>query len=94
MIIYKATNTINNKCYIGQTIHPLNTRKYNHRFKASKPTKSYFHRAIHKYGWDSFIWETLCECKNQKELDEMEYHYIKQYKMLGDVYNITDGGRG
>lgn len=93
MIIYKATNIINNKCYIGQTINELWTRKGCHKrqSKNPKPT-SYFHRAIKKYGWDNFHWEILCECDTREELDEMEYHYIRQYRMIDGVYNVADGG--
>lgn len=92
MIIYKATNILNNKCYIGQTINSFRQRIYCHKHNSKKP-KLYFHRAIRKYGFDNFTWEILCECDSKEELDEMEFHYIKQYHSLStdNGYNITQG---
>lgn len=46
MIIYKAVNKINNKCYIGQTIRKLERRKCEHLYNRNN---SYFHNAIKKY---------------------------------------------
>jgi len=90
MIIYKATNKINGKCYIGQTINTLHTRMVSHKTQ-SKSSKTHFHNAIRKYGWHNFTWEIIdITCQNKNELNEMEYPYIKQ---LGD-YNITEGGDG
>jgi group I intron endonuclease len=93
MIIYKATNTINNRCYIGQTINSLQWSINKHKV-TSKKSKLYFHNAIRKYGIECFVWEVLCECESREELNEMEFHYIKQYQShyreFG--YNIDMGG--
>lgn len=92
MIVYKVTNTINNKSYIGQTINDLKQRKNEH---ISGSYKSYFHNSIHKHGIDCFVWEVLCECSSKVELDEMEFHYIKQYDTKApNGYNLTWGGDG
>lgn len=93
MIIYKATNKINNKSYIGQTIKSLRSRKSQHL--ADSIRKNYnFHKAIQKYGIDSFSWEILCECDSKEEMDEMEFHYIIQYDTYRNGYNCTFGGEG
>ena len=92
MIIYKSTNTINNKCYIGQTIQRFNKRKRGHKYNSGKQA---FAMAIRKHGWDNFTWEVLCECSSKEELDEMEFHYIKQYDSYRKGgYNMTMGGEG
>lgn len=93
MLIYKCTNLINNKCYIGQTIRKLNKRINRH---IHSKNNSYFHKALKKYDKDEFKWEILCECETKEELDEMEFHYIKQYhtREYEWGYNLTDGGEG
>ena len=96
MIIYKATNLVNLKCYIGQTKFSLKYRKKTHLWFRKKLTCPYFHYAIKKYGKDNFKWEILCECDTKDELDEMEFHFIKQYKSYykENGYNLTLGGGG
>lgn len=92
MIIYKVTNKINGKVYIGQTISSLQTRKSQHLYESRK--NSYiFHRAIRKYGFINFSWEVLCICESREELNEMEFHYIKQYHsyMREGGYNMNYG---
>jgi group I intron endonuclease len=92
MLIYKVTNEINNKCYIGQTINYLSRRKYQHLYKSKNKSKLVFHRAIRKYGEENFKWEVLENCDYIYQLNEMEHHYIKQYKSkLPNGYNMTDG---
>ena len=58
-IIYKYTNQVNNKVYIGQTINEYK-RKYAHKH-ALNSWRSYFHNAIKKYGYDKFVYEILEE---------------------------------
>lgn len=93
MIIYKVTNTINNKIYIGQTTQTLLCRQHGHRYKSENNPKIYFHRAINKHTWESFLWEVLCQCETQEEMNEMEHHYIKQYHSHVSEwgYNLTWG---
>lgn len=94
-IIYKATNIVNGKVYIGQTIQSLTDRITSHHSKADNENKTYFHRAISKYGKDSFVWETIEYCSSKEELDNMEYHYIVQYNShVPSGYNMTLGGEG
>ena len=95
MVIYKVTNKINGKCYIGQTILTINKRKSGHIYKSLKKSDNcYFHKAIRKYGKDNFLWEIICECKTKKELNEKEIYYIKQQKsyVKENGYNLTHGG--
>jgi hypothetical protein len=97
MIIYRAKNKINCKNYIGQTIYSIDQRKKAHK-RLYKNDKGFcFHNAIKKYGWNNFEWFILEKCNSKKELDEMEYHYIKQYNTYygnNNGYNMTYGGNG
>jgi group I intron endonuclease len=92
MIIYKVTNKINGKVYIGQTTKSLDSRRKRHEWEY----KNYcFPNALRKYGKENFIWEVLEHCDSKEELDEMEFHYIKQYNTLSPLgYNLTLGGEG
>jgi group I intron endonuclease len=91
-IIYKATNITNGKVYIGQTVKTLEHRKKIHQWTN---TKYPFHRALRRYGRESFVWEILERCDSKDELNEMEFHYIKQSNSKRpNGYNITDGGDG
>ena len=86
-VIYKATNQINKKSYIGQTVNfPM--RKKDH-LKAKDDYS--FHVALRKYGQENFIWEILEECEND-QLGEREQYWISYYNTYYDGYNETQGG--
>tara|TARA_Y100000296_G_C5086110_1_gene212478 strand:- start:110 stop:784 length:675 start_codon:yes stop_codon:yes gene_type:complete len=93
-LIYKATNKINGKSYVGQTTKTVDTRKNGHIESVNKDSDLVFHRAIRKYGEDNFIWETLCKCNDIDELNEKEIFYIDKYNTFGSGYNMTEGGGG
>lgn len=94
--IYKITNQINGKCYIGQSVN-IAKRWTQHRIRAtsegSKGFGSHFYRSIRRYGLENFSFEILEECLRE-ELNEKEKFYIKKYhsdqKDCG--YNLTPGG--
>lgn len=93
--IYKITNLINGKSYIGQSIN-IQKRFIQHRSKAFNPNdKSYeypLYRAIRKYGIDNFSFEILEEC-DVSELNNKEIYYISKYQTHGENgYNLDDGG--
>ena len=95
MIIYKITNKINNKCYIGQTIKTLRIRKSQH-IRNIKYKKYPLHKALYKYGLEDFSWEIICECKSREKLNEMECYYIDYYNshVSKSGYNVALGGSG
>lgn len=90
MIIYKATNTINGKYYIGKTTTTLEKRIKAHKIASSKK-KWVFYNAINKYGFDSFKWEVLAECADIESLNNLEIKLIEENT---DGYNIAKGGTG
>lgn len=96
MYIYKITNLINGKCYVGQTTQPINIRFSQHcsDSKLRVKNKTYLHNAIKKYGRDNFKIEVLVECYSQKELNSKEIELIAQLKTLHPHgYNLRTGGK-
>ena len=91
-IIYKATNTITNKVYIGATTKSIEERKLDHIQKAEKKVGSYFQEAIQTYGMDSFKWEQIDTAYSNDELAKKEVKYVQQYNALKDGYNEDRGG--
>lgn len=96
-IIYKITNSINNKIYIGQTCRDFNIRVKQHIYNSKKPLereKQAILRAIYKYGEDNFIFEELLSVKSIEDANNFEKYFIKlfnsQNKKYG--YNLTGGG--
>lgn len=97
--IYLITNKINGKKYVGQTRTTVEERWRKHCYHSTVPARAIgIDGAIHKYGPDNFICETIKECPVQ-ELDKWEIYYIKEYNTYqgnnADIgYNLTLGGQG
>lgn len=88
--IYKITNKINGKEYIGQSIHP-EKRLWEHKNHAKNEMDNYpIHNAIAKYGIENFDFDIL---EWTEDYDNMESYYIKKYNTkIPNGYNIIDGG--
>lgn len=92
--IYKITNLINNKIYIGQTINPISQRWSAHKSHAKNGSTHKLGRAIRKYGEENFKIELISQYP-MEELDEQERYWINQYKSFKDEYgyNTQLGGK-
>lgn len=100
--IYKVTNTVNDKVYIGQTITTVTRRWRRHiRDSYNKNAADYdckFHRAIRKYTAEKFIVEEEINVNaDTKEelidlLNDLEIMYVKRYDSFRYGYNSTIGG--
>lgn len=94
--IYKITNLINNKCYIGQSIC-IERRLLQHKstYEISRDPNKPLYQAFKKYGLENFSFEVLEECLKE-ELDNKEKYYIEKYQSLThqNGYNIRAGGEG
>ena len=87
--IYKITNTLNGKAYIGQTTLKLKQRMNVHFRSAGCPV---IHNAIQKYGRDAFTVEILHEVLDIF-LDDLEIAEIKRHNTLvPNGYNLDGGG--
>lgn len=97
--IYKVTNSVTGKVYIGQTVRNIEIRWKEHvRHSLNKNNNErtyYFHRAIKKYGQENFTIESIEDCENDL-LDEREMFWIKFYNSFDPDYgyNLTLGGEG
>lgn len=87
--IYKITNSINNKVYIGQSNNPI--RRYKeHITEAAKTDTVGLYAAMRKYGINNFKIEIIEGPVNN--YNEREIYWIKQYDSFNNGYNLTMGG--
>lgn len=95
MIIYKITNNINGKIYIGLTTCTLEYRWSRHitESKNIKNTK-HLYKAMRKYGVEKFSVEVIDSTDDFKELGKLERYYISFYESQNPDkgYNLTAGG--
>lgn len=89
--VYRATNVVNGKVYIGLTQN-LEKRKKEHLKCAMNGSQGYFHRAIRKYGWDNFHWSVMYECSNRDGASVCERELIRRFDSFENGYNMTTGG--
>lgn len=95
MIIYKSTNKITGKVYVGQTIHTLDKRIEGHIKESKLESNRPFMLSINKYGENNFIFETIDSANNLDELNDKEIYWINFYNsVLPNGYNVTGGGQG
>lgn len=95
-IIYKITNNVNGKVYIGQTIKSLEERWVGHLYSAINPKPEHAHRkivlALRKYGAENFTKEIIDYANSESELNDKEIYWITHYNSEVDGYNMTSGG--
>lgn len=99
--IYKITNKINEKSYIGQSVDIYRRWKQHKKIgrglsevKYQRNKNDPLYRAINKYGVDNFVFEIVEECKDEL-LDEREMYWIDYFNTTtfhGNGYNQTLGG--
>lgn len=103
MVIYRVRNLVNDKVYVGKTKHTAEERWRGHVSSAREkdaPGRRVFrqpvHRAIRKYGFQSFVLDVLYTAKTIEELNAMETFFIilHQSHKPENGYNLTLGGEG
>lgn len=97
MFIYKVTNKMNGKVYIGKTVRSVDDRWAQHvSFAKIGGGCPYLGAAIRKYGSEAFEIEQLAQATNENELGRLEMGFIQQFQShqreIG--YNLTLGGEG
>lgn len=91
MIIYKITNKINGKYYIGQTTQGIERRWKDH---CKNSNKSAISLAIKKHGKENFFIESIVKCDSVEEMNKRETMCIKVLNSLApNGYNIEVGGK-
>lgn len=95
--IYKITNKINGKSYIGKTNNLI--RRWNEH-KSGKGGTAILSKAFIKYGINNFLFEKLIRIQSKKIdklnciLSALEKYYIRKLNTFHDGYNATIGGDG
>ena len=93
-IIYKITNKVNGKVYVGQTTGTLHKRWIKHCAKStSKNRCRYIYSAIQKYGRENFDVVEISNCETKEQLDREESYQIELSNSLApNGYNLKTGG--
>ena len=94
--IYRIINKIDGRSYVGQYCKDNPKQRFtNHKSRARKEDSTeHLYRAIRKYGVENFDFTLICVCDN-KELNDLEIKYIKEFNTFGENgYNMTTGGQG
>lgn len=87
-ILYKTTNKINGKYYIG--VHKTNNINDNYLGSGD-----ILQKAINKYGKDNFERIILWKCNNDNELYDLESKFVKKRQVNDkNCYNVKSGGFG
>lgn len=97
--IYKITNTINNKCYIGYTSKKNPRDRFGEHISASKGSNFHrqnLHEAIRKYGGKNFTFEILYQdSRKEHTFRKKEQELIEEHNAMGPSgYNMAKGGGG
>lgn len=96
--IYKATNTITGKIYIGFTGNFAKRVKSHYRRSRNKKHTYKLYESIRKYGWEAFVWEEIYQSTDDHHTKNViEPLLIAEYDSYHSGYNSTlggDGGRG
>jgi len=93
--IYKITNKLNGKIYVGKTEFSVEKRFKEHKADSIRITKEKrpLYSAMRKYGTDNFKIEVLEKVKTNDSI-EREIYWIKKLKSFSNGYNATVGGDG
>ena len=93
--IYKITNILNGKSYIGKTMLTVQERwhEHCHDYQRDRYEKRPLYAAMNKYGIENFIIEQVEECSDI-DLNEKECFWIEYYGTFKNGYNATLGGDG
>ena len=95
MVIYIARNRKNGKSYVGKTTYSFEIRKKAHIRECLKENpKTHFHKALRKWGLDTFEWEIVETAESEEELNVLEQFYIGKENSYANGYNQTLGGEG
>lgn len=92
--VYKITNLLNKKCYVGITTKTLEERFQAHLDRAIVE-RSAVQKALKKYGKENFTIEELDTASTKEELFDREFYWIEKLNTFkGYGYNLTAGGGG
>ena len=91
-VIYKITNLLNHKCYIGQTVNVKKRINDYNKWRTHCKGIPKLYNAFCKYGIDGFKFELIERATNKEHLDLLEDKYIIQFNTINNGYNCKGGG--
>ena len=92
-VIYKITNKLNNKVYIGQTTQGFKQRYREHLCRFHRGDRDHrLYLAFKKYGLESFKFEVICQTTDASLLNTLEKYFIQKYNSFKNGYNCNGGG--
>lgn len=99
--VYKITNHVNGKIYIGKSRHSAKTSRWKkhldvaQRNKPNESSFSYLHRCINAHGKDNFVFEILDSFENESDAYDKESELISHFKSNNSEFgmNLNSGGR-
>ena len=98
--IYRATNRMNGKVYIGQASPQAalsDIMSYLRARYSRGGHNPHLNNALKKHGFDGFKWEVIAVCYDKEELDACEVRLIEEHGSFDDPgrgYNQVEGGQG
>lgn len=94
MHIYRITNIINDKMYIGQTIQKNpKMRWYDHCSRARNGQTNHLYNSMRLYGAENFVWEIIDSANTLDDLNQKEQYWLNYYRAQGiTVYNNREAG--
>jgi len=93
MHIYKITNLINGKVYIGQTMQKNPKRRwYEHCAEVKGSRNSHLYNSMRLHGVENFSWEVIDTAKTLEELNDKEGIWLDHYRALTECYNVREAG--
>ena len=95
--IYKITNLITNRCYIGKTNNSDRRWKDHQRLAMFDGHKEYdkaLYQSMRKYGIENFVFEIIEELEDYSQSGEREKYWIAYYDSYNNGYNESLGGDG
>lgn len=91
--LYKITNTVNGKMYIGVTKDPEKRKAQHLNSKPIKGKNFPIRLAVQKYGKENFLFEVIC-IGDESYIYDLEVKAISLYSTMRNGYNIKPGGKG
>lgn len=95
--VYKISNVINKKYYIGYSKDVSRRwREHKRKFKNGCHDNSYFQNSYKKYGEENFVYELIHKCNTIDEAKKIELTYLENKLIRNELYNLnydnkTDG---
>lgn len=88
--IYKITNLITNKVYIGETNRTISIRWTQHKMRAKDESYTeYLYLSMRKYGAENFIVEEVEECDPEVRFERETFYILKYNSLAPNGYNLV-----